>query len=827
MHQDENEEDEINLRELFITIKNGIGTIFFITLFIVFMITLYLYFYNPIYSSSVTIALDNENQNKLQNILPGELFSNSKNEGKLQLAEVTLQSKKFISTIIDRVNVDREFFVKSNFKKNEVGEFSDIKIDIKYKDKSLYRKFFEIVPLTKDSFLLKVDTDTIKYNQIHKYNKKIDNEFFSLRVIKTNGKNPFINSLENKIIDYFDNEIVTDLIKPRYYFRFFDRDYQVDNILNNMSVSKLSDNILKIVYNDNMPVQTKEIVQEIAKSYIDYNLVNKTSELEQTLGFLDKQIIDIKSSLKNRGDELKKYQQKSASAIISVGEDILETLDKKEEIVEKISLQIQEINKFKLTLEGGVLSTVSLISAGIDTSSLQLLMESYRTNGEKIESLRFQQNNIGKAVTSNMQINLLINELKERELSIQELLINFTQEHPQVVEERLKLDNLRNKIHATIMANIEKLEKSRAIAKSTILDNMNMVKNNLQNRLKLLRSNIREKKALLQSIPEKQIINENLKRKFALSEEMYTFLLQKKIEVEISKASIIANTKILEDAYVSNSPIKPKKKMILIISFVVGIIVGIFFIFIRTVSNTKIQNISDIEKMTSTPIYGTLPLNNNDRFFKEALRNIRTNLQFIIPENKSCMNMLISSTVSGEGKTVVSHGLSDVIAQTDKKVLVMDLDLRKPKLYKRLKRSNKIGMSNYLTSDIELDDIIQSINPNLDFFPAGSIPPNPSELLMSKRFGETIRRLEERYDYIIFDSAPIGTVIDANMLLKYADILLLVVKSNMAERVYLENFNRMVEEKRVKSTGIILNGVKFSKSKDYGYGYGYDYDYGE
>jgi len=164
------------------------------------------------------------------------------------------------------------------------------------------------------------------------------------------------------------------------------------------------------------------------------------------------------------------------------------------------------------------------------------LIEGYRADGKEIEALKFQEQNIGKAVTTNRQINILIDELKDKELYTQELLSNFTYEHPQVIEAKTEIDNLKNKIHATIMANIQKLEKSRIIAKSAILNNVNMVENNLKNRLRLLRSNIREKKALLQSIPEKHMTNENLKRKFALSEEIYTFLLQKKIEVEISKS---------------------------------------------------------------------------------------------------------------------------------------------------------------------------------------------------------------------------------------------------------------------------------------------------
>jgi capsular exopolysaccharide synthesis family protein len=830
LHNNNYEEDEIDLRELFSIIRNNLGKLIFITLLVVVLASIYLYFAKPIYSSSVTIALDNQAENKLKNILPNDMFLDTKTKERLQLAKVTIQSKKFIKTIIDKVNIDKEYFLKTNFRKNEVNKFTDIKLNIKCKDDNLYGQFFEIIPINNNKFKLKIDINTeefkFNYNKICKYNKKIDNKYFSLKVIKLNKKSPFIDSLESKIINLFHDKTITDLIEPRYYFRVFSKKSQIDTIVENMSVSDLSDSILKIEYRDNMPIQTKEVVEEIAKSYIEYTLENRTSELEQTLEFLDKQIIDIQSNLKRRGSELKKYQQKSGSAIISIEEDILKTLEKKKELIDKIVLQIQEIKRFKSNLTNGIVSTVSLMSMGIDTTSIQSLIEGYRKDGQEIEALKFQEQNIGKAVTKNKQINMLIDELKNKELYIQELLLNFTYEHPQVIEAKTEIDNLKNKIHATIMANIQKLEKSRIIARSTILNNVNMVENNLNNRLRLLKSNIREKKALLQSIPEKHMINENLKRKFALSAEIYTFLLQKKIEVEISKASVIANTKILEDAYIAEKPIKPKKKLILVISLIVGFILGVFYIFIKEFFDTKIRSVKDVEKLTDIPLYGILPLNNNERFFKEALRNIRTNLQFVIADNKECINILISSTVAGEGKTTITAGLAEVISQADKKVLVMDLDLRKPRLYKELKRSNKIGMSNYLTKNYELHDVIQTINENLDFLPAGSIPPNPSELFMNKRFDKTIKELEERYDYIIFDSAPIGTVTDSSLILKYSDILLLIVKVNMTENLFLENFNKMIKEKSIKSSGIVLNGVKLFKNKNYGYGYGYGYDYG-
>ncbi|HHD81103.1 MAG TPA: hypothetical protein ENK99_05905, partial [Campylobacterales bacterium] len=512
----------------------------------------YLYWTRAVYSANVTVALESEKKSsQLSNMLDaGSLIGgNIGGKEKLQLAKVTLMSKKFISTIIDKLDVDREYFIKKNFRKVELDNFSNLKIDIKYKNQNLYGKDFEITPATENSFILKVDA--INYEGIYKYSEKIDTADFTIRVIKTDGIDPYDiwEKEHNSTINNFISNL--DLEDKTYIFKTFDRDTQEDMVIGNMSIDDLkSDSILKLVYSDTLPNQTQKIAKEIATSFIDYNLKNKTAELEQTLEFLNSQIRDIRNSLKNQGEKLKKYQEKSGSAIMSQGADVLANMDKKEDLINKVSLQIQAVKNFRQSLKQGILSSVSLVTAGIDTSSIQPLMDSFIKSEETIRELKLQQNNIEKSVTSNPQISSLIQDLKEKRTLLQSLLTDFTAEHPQVIEQRNEVDNMINRIHANIVANLEKLRKNKAVAKSTILSNMLMVQNNLTNRLRILRSDIREKKTLLQSMPSKTLMNENLKRGFDLNEQIYTFLLQRKIEIEISKASTIANTKILENAYV-------------------------------------------------------------------------------------------------------------------------------------------------------------------------------------------------------------------------------------------------------------------------------------
>ncbi|HHE05877.1 MAG TPA: polysaccharide biosynthesis tyrosine autokinase, partial [Epsilonproteobacteria bacterium] len=655
---------------------------------------------------------------------------------------------------------------------------------------------------------------------------EINNEFFILRVIRNEGKNPFEGSIESRLYGAIDNGL-DDFDSRAYIFKVYDRNTQENIVISNIGVNAPSDNILEITYNDHVPARAQRIAQEIAQSYIDYDLENKTIELEQTLQFLDKQIVEVKQNLKNKGKKLQEYQQEnSAVTMIDSPATIVNLVEEKKEVVDQIAMQIQEIKNFRTSFEsGGVFSTVSLVGVGIDTSSIQSLMEDYRANDEMIRELRYQQNDITKSVTLNTQINGFIDELKNGETLIHELSNNFTDEHPQVIEAKRNIVDIENKVHAYIVTNIEKLHKDKAFAKSAILNNILMVQRNLENKLRRLKGDIQQKKALLQSFPAMSLESKALERNFSLSENVYTFLLQKKIEVEISKASMIANTKIIEDAQLPVFPFRPNKKMLMITGILLGLILGIAYVLIKLFLDTKIRSVNDIEKGTRIPLYGTLPSNSNQRFFKEALRNIRTNLQFVLSDHKNCTTILISSTVAGEGKTIITAGLAEVISGAGKRVLLLDLDLRKPSLHKELKQRNKIGMSNYLSGEIDMYEHIIPIAENLDFFSAGVTPPNPSELLMSEKFNQIIGQLEQEYDYILFDTAPIGSVTDANMLLKHSDIVLLVMKVNEAEKIYLKHFDKMVEEKNIKSAGIILNGVKLHKSKSYGYGYGYGYNY--
>ncbi|SFV53904.1 Tyrosine-protein kinase Wzc [hydrothermal vent metagenome] len=804
------EEDEIDLSQLFSTLKKNFFTIVFITLFITSLVVVYSYFLPPIYSSDVKISFSNEEKSSMSSLIPNALADfTATTEKKLETVKLTLETRKFINSVIKELDINQRYFIEHNYRKDELYAFDNLEVslnihDDNFKEKydgTLYDKLFTIKPIDKKHFLLSVDA--MEYNRTCSYNKLVSNAYFSIKVIKKS---------------YLED--------TNYYISQSNPQLLADHILENMKTTILSDNVLQITYTDTVAKRAKEIVQEIANQFREFTLVKKTSELKKRLIFINGQIGIIENQLQGEGKNLKEYQKKHKTffTIETNNKMILEKLAEKKEMIETLKLQLKELNDFQKSFKKGNLNTVSLLNNGINISSIEPLIERFHAIDIELEDMRIQAKNIEKSLTKRPQLEQLIQRLHKEKDTLEELNFNFTPTHPQVVKTNNTIIEIENDIRSYIQTDLNRLRKSKSSIKTKIIANINTTKKSIEHKLNIFKHDIQNENALMQTLPEKSLTVQELKRKFTLSENIYTFLLQKKMETQMSLASVIENTQIIESAREGLKPIKPNKKLIVIVGFITSLILAIFYVFLKSMLDTKIRNEANIKELTDAPLYGSLPNKKHKRFFEEAMRVIRTNLQFIIPKDKQCISILVSSTVPGEGKTTVIANLAHIIAQSNqKRVLIMDLDLRKPRLYQELNKSNKLGMTQYLTGDFELESCIQEVNEHLDFFPAGAIPPNPSELLMSEKFDKTIKKLFLTYDYILFDTSPIGSIIDAKILLPYSDIVLLVVRANVAEKGFIEHFNNLRKETEIQSSGIILNDVKHDKSSSYGYGYGYGY----
>ncbi len=310
-----------------------------------------------------------------------------------------------------------------------------------------------------------------------------------------------------------------------------------------------------------------------------------------------------------------------------------------------------------------------------------------------------------------------------------------------------------------------------------------------------------------------------------VNEKIYAYLLEKRAEIAIIESSTVSETHIVDTALVPEHHIKPKRVLMIILGAFLGAVFGVLIIFVRKSLDGTIRTTEDVEDRTTVPVYGNIPKissHKDKHLYSEFIRILWTNLAFLQNQNKSKL-ITMTSTVSGEGKSFTICELGKAIAESNKKVILIDLDMRKGTLSQKCGLSNNEGMSTLLSEGCMINEIIMRTKyKNLSVIPSGPVPPNPTGLIMSDILGKIISHLLNQYDYVILDSPPVGLVADAMMLLQMSDISLFVLKANFSKKEFLKNINRIAKDPNI-NPGIVLNGINFKKNSSYGYGYVSDY----
>lgn len=335
---------------------------------------------------------------------------------------------------------------------------------------------------------------------------------------------------------------------------------------------------------------------------------------------------------------------------------------------------------------------------------------------------------------------------------------------------------------------------------------------------------------------------------------LYLMLLQKREENAITLAATANNAKIIDDAIADDAPVSPKRKMIYLIALVLGVGIPIGVIYLLELTKFKIEGRSDVEKLTSLPIVGDIPLTdekqgaiavfeNQNNLMSETFRNIRTNLQFMLDNDKKVI--LVTSTVSGEGKSFISANLAISLSLLGKKVVIVGLDIRKPGLNKVFNIPRKeVGITQYLANpEKNLMDLVQlsDVSKNLYILPGGTVPPNPTELLARDGLDKAIETLKKNFDYVILDTAPVGMVTDTLLIGRVADLSVYVCRADYTHKNEYTLINELAENNKLPSLCTVINGLDLKRrkygyyygygkyGKYYGYGkrYGYGYGYGE
>lgn len=559
-------------------------------------------------------------------------------------------------------------------------------------------------------------------------------------------------------------------------------DRVIDRYRARVGISPVSKNasVLKISLRDRVKQRAEDFLNELVYQYNQDAINDKNEVAKKTKAFIETRLTKITKDLSLVDDNIEDFKLDNNLTDISVEsqlflENVSETDKKLSEIDGKIGM-ISSINKNLASSENKfeIIPSIMIESEPINTSisdynilvlRRRKLLETATSRNPIVQNIEYQISQIG--------------------IGLKKGLLNYQSSLTQTKEQ---LEKEKNKLLARI--------KTIPQAERKIIDI------------------IRQQKIIA---------------------ELYSYLLKKREEADISLAVAVPNAKIIDLAYGTNSPVSPNKNFIYFASFLLGIVLPVLAIYILNLIDTKIHSRRDIEEQVKIPFIGDIPNSvSKDKIViganirtstAEAFRLIRTNLDFMLANNSnSCKSIFITSTISGEGKSFVSINLASGLALSGKKVLLLGMDLRAPKITEYLEIPNRKGVTNFITNDdLSLDELKFSIPQveGLDIISSGVVPPNPAELLLSDRVDEMFKELKKQYDVIIVDTAPLNLVTDTLLIAKYSDSFLYVVRANYLDKRLLAVSKDLYANKRLPNMAIVLNDTNAKRGYGYGYGYGY------
>lgn len=573
-----------------------------------------------------------------------------------------------------------------------------------------------------------------------------------------------------------------------YYFVFNNMKALIRNYMHRLDVEPVDPDadLIKVSIVDNVPQKASDYLNELSDVYINYELNEKNHKSATTINFIDSQLRDVIDTLKVAGNNFTSFRSKN---------------------------QIVDMSQ-----EGGIIMK-QLVDLDTERSAVQSHLDYYKNLQKYLDNTEKMKQVVAPSVVGivDNSLNDLVVHLSD--LYRQREVISYTAH-----EKNPKLILINNEID---------------LVKRNLKENLKNLTNNAIVQVQGLDRRIEKVNKQLSNYPKTEQAMINMKRMYDLNNDLYTFLLKKRAEAAITQASNVADTKVLDRA-------RPQLAQVIGIGLLINVVGGtaggfmipLAIILLAAYFYDRIKSAEDIEEFTEISVVGNIvaassgsaylaAIDNPRSAVAESFRELRTNLQFIAPKKKtnSCTVIGVNSVISGEGKSFISSNLASMIAINNKKVLLIDCDLRKPGLHNRLKYKNKEGMSNYLTDFSSLEDIIRQTRvENLHFISAGPIPPNPSELIENERFNELLKKCSETYDYIVFDNPPLSLVSDGVVIGQKVDINLFVTRQDYSKKGEVRFIDHVHQKKSMNNAGIILNDINLSKHAHVG-SYGAEYGY--
>ncbi|MDR2835933.1 MAG: polysaccharide biosynthesis tyrosine autokinase [Bacteroidales bacterium] len=744
-----------------ITIIKGNWFLFILILAIAFFAAFFFNRYSqPLYESLSIIQIKSENKaTKIFNISNKEEYETPNTNFTLEL----IRSKEFIKSIVASLNLQIAYYAKGKILDSEIWNNCFFKVEAKINNPNIYNKKISCKFLPTNECII-----TIGGQQETKIplNKEISLEDFKISINLLNSVNE-------------------EIYENNYYFIIYDENTIVKKIINNLNVSPQNGvfDVIRITYLDNDPKKVADIVNVIANKFIYFEVEKKEERTEKKLQFIDEQLEYVGIELANKESEIMDYKIKNG--IISTDENLI--LTKNNSFISQTANIESEI--MKLDYEISVLTEVSKIMK--DSKNLKIY--------EILALLSGQQ-------SSNLFIGL-INSIQELYNKREILLFDVTEN-----SNRIKI----------IDEQIESRKKTMKEFLNSTIEHLTANKTHLEETAK----NFERKTIINQPVDGIEI--SKLNREYSIIQNYYSQLINAKIEILISKSGFYTDNQILEAGSVNIIPNYPNKQKVFGTAFAIALLLIIVIIALKYLFFNKILTVEDIANYTKIPILGGIPklerklikatniITDYPRSrIAEAFSKIRLKLKFY-DIGKESRVICVSSTISGEGKTFFAINLAVSYALLSQKVIIVDLDLRKPSIHNVFNSKNDKGISTILINQNSLQECINNSEiTNLDYVNSGTIPPNPAELLQSEKLAEIIKELRQRYDIIIFDTSPIGIVSDALNLFTYADNSIYVFRSNVSRKNNITFLENNIINNEIKHLSIILNDIKRSEDTTY------------
>ena len=738
-----------------------------------------------VYQTSGTVLIKSD-----QSFDPTALMTNL-NTGKSNVENemAILRSYSLVERTIKKMNLEVTYLEKGRINTFELYKAAPFDVDFDRSVPQAVGLVYEVTIQNDGKIILHGTSDNlIKYDYI--LGQMVESTPNKIDITSECKQGEWLDNGYNRIRIVFNDKYKAETDNTRkMYFRLNSYSSLVREMMRySVNTTSKQSSVVAIVMSGNNPRKIVEFTNTLMNEYVMRGLEQKNQVSDNTILFIDSELTGIEESLATAASELKEFRTQN---------DLMNLDQQSSQIYSKI--QALEREKAEMT---------------VNVKIYMRLQDYIKEQIDDPENL---------AAPSTMGItdpllNRLVTELVTLSQTKATQLLTQTEQHPQIV----------------------KLDEQIVTTKRTLLETINNLVSNAE--LSLEEINKRIGKAMSESkvLPEKQQQLINYQRNFNFNDDTYKYLMQRRAEAQILKASNTPDNEVLDEARIERTTrISPRTSMNYLIALILGLLIPALYLFLKDFFNVTISDRKDVEKLTSFPIIGQVaqtsskdPLvvvNSPKSPIAESFRSIRTNVEFIT-QGKSQSTILVTGDMQSIGKTFNAINVASIYALYGKKTVLLGFDLRKPKLFKEFGLNNNIGLSSFLSNKEPFDSIIQSTTaiPSLDVITSGPIPPNPAELIASEKCDELFKLLRERYEYIIIDTPPVGLVTDAFLLMRHSDVNLFIVRQGVTNKNIFGTIIKDMEARDLKMS-IVINGIQTSKGYGYSYGkyrYGYGYAYG-